>query len=98
MLVLTNEEIMNIYDEYNSIHGLSLNEFVKAIVEANDSKRGEITVTKNSHGQILAVTRTDDEHRILSVIAESTVGGLPKTRKDNWPFGASVGGADEALL
>lgn len=33
--------------------------------------RGDVVVTKNMAGQIVAVTRQDDEGRILSVIAES---------------------------
>ncbi len=33
--------------------------------------RGEVVVTKNYKGQIVAVTRQDDEGRILSVLAES---------------------------
>lgn len=36
-----------------------------------DSQQGKVTVTKNEQGQIVAVTLTDDEHRILKVIAES---------------------------
>jgi hypothetical protein len=104
MLVLTKEELERLEDLYTEYHWSgtkmkpNLLQLARAIVEANDRKLGGITVTKNSHGQIVAVTRNDDEGRIVSVIAESTVDGLPKTRKDNWPFGASVGDADEALL
>lgn len=33
--------------------------------------QGEVVITKNESGQIVAVTRQDDEGRILTVIAES---------------------------
>lgn len=34
-------------------------------------KEGQLVVTKNDQGIIVAVTRQDDEHRILKVVAES---------------------------
>jgi hypothetical protein len=37
----------------------------------NKFDRGEVVVTFNMQGQIVAVTRQDQEGRILSVIAES---------------------------
>lgn len=43
----------------------------KALVDANEEKRGYLTVTKTEDGKICAVTRTDEEHRILRVIAEN---------------------------
>lgn len=38
---------------------------------------GEVVVTKNSTGQIVAVTRQDEEGRVLSVIAQSEVATAP---------------------
>jgi hypothetical protein len=40
--------------------------------KALEVKRNEMVVTKNHQGQIVAVTRQDEEGRILSVIAESS--------------------------
>jgi Lar family restriction alleviation protein len=37
---------------------------------------GEVVVTKNQAGQIVAVTRQDEDHRILSIIAESAPASL----------------------
>lgn len=44
----------------------------------NDQTSGDVTVTKNELGQIVAVTRTDEEGKVLSVIAESD--NLPNVR------------------
>lgn len=40
-------------------------------LEADRKRRGEVVVTKTPEGEIVAVTRQDDEGRILSVIAEA---------------------------
>ena len=45
--------------------------FARAVIDADRALRGEVVVTKNDAGQIVAVTRQDDEGRILSVVAES---------------------------
>ena len=49
-------------------------QFAEDIIAANEKKRGTITVTKDDFGVIVAVTRTDDEGKILEVIAEGTSG------------------------
>jgi len=43
-------------------------------------KVGEVVVTKDEFGVIVAVTRQDEDHRILSVVAQST--GVGELRKD----------------
>lgn len=47
--------------------------FARALLKAYDERRGAVVVTKNQAGQIVAVTRQDEEGRILSVIAEAQV-------------------------
>lgn len=49
-------------------------QFAEDIIAANEKKRGTITVTKDEFGVVVAVTRTDDEGKILEVIAEGTTG------------------------
>jgi hypothetical protein len=51
--------------------------YARAALAARGEPEGDIVVTKTPDGQIVAVTRQDDEGRILSVIAESTVRGEP---------------------
>lgn len=43
---------------------------VRAIIAALTPPEGHVVVTRNEAGQAVAVTRQDDEGRILSVIAE----------------------------
>lgn len=43
---------------------------VRAIMNAIKSSEGHVVVTRNEAGQAVAVTRQDDDGRILSVIAE----------------------------
>jgi len=45
-------------------------EAVSAIIAALTPPEGHVVVTRNEAGQAVAVTRQDDEGRILSVIAE----------------------------
>lgn len=42
-----------------------------AAIEADRQRQGEVVVTKTPEGEIIAVTRQDDEGKILSVIAEA---------------------------
>jgi hypothetical protein len=49
-----------------------LHAIVTARVDAVLAQQGHVVITKNEAGQILAVTRNDDEGRVLSVISEST--------------------------
>lgn len=42
-----------------------------AAIDADRQRRGEVVVTKDDTGAIVAVTRQDEEGRILSVIAEA---------------------------
>jgi hypothetical protein len=51
--------------------------YARAALAARGEPEGDIVVTKTPDGQIVAVTRQDDEGRILSVIAESAVRGEP---------------------
>lgn len=45
--------------------------YARAALASRDAERqGEVTVTCNERGEAVAVTRTDDEHRIMSVIWE----------------------------
>lgn len=44
---------------------------IAALLEAS-TQRGEVVVTKTEAGQIIAVTRQDEEGRILEVIAEAS--------------------------
>ncbi len=48
-----------------------------AIRAATTAPAGEVVVTKNSTGQIVAVTRQDEEGRVLKVIAQSEVATAP---------------------
>lgn len=41
------------------------------LTEADRQRQGEVVVTKTPEGEIIAVTRQDDEGKILSVIAEA---------------------------
>lgn len=45
--------------------------YAHAAIEADRKRKGEVVVTKTPEGEIIAVTRQDDEGRILSVIAEA---------------------------
>lgn len=45
-------------------------------VNAALAAQGEVTITKDPQGRIVAVTRTDSEGRILEVLAESAPGTL----------------------
>lgn len=45
--------------------------YALAAIEAYRKRKGEVVVTKTPEGEIIAVTRQDDEGRILSVIAEA---------------------------
>ena len=47
-------------------------------------QQGEVVVTKNPEGQIVCVSRQDDEGRILSVIDEPT--SVPNEWADLWYF------------
>lgn len=48
------------------------NQAIKVLKEALEAApTGDVVVTKNEAGQIVAVTRQDEDHRILSVIAMS---------------------------
>lgn len=47
-------------------------------------KHGEVVVTKNEAGQIVAVTRQDDDGKILSVIAESSSCEQAQRVPDGW--------------
>lgn len=44
---------------------------IKALYTAPRLPAGEVVITKNEHGNIVAVTRQDDDGRVLEVIAES---------------------------
>lgn len=58
-----------------------LDELDKLVNYLEAEPEGEIVVTKNQTGQIVAVTRQDEEGRILKVIAESAAGvGVPAGR------------------
>lgn len=49
-------------------------EQVEQVLRAHGVTEGDVVVTKNPDGQIVAVTRQDDEGRILKIIAQSTDG------------------------
>ncbi len=45
-------------------------EVILALFQAEVDAKGEVTVTKNERGEIIAVTRQDEDHRILEIIAQ----------------------------
>lgn len=56
----------------------------QAVTDGETEGRGNLVITKNSAGVILAVTRQDSDGKILDVIAESTHSndGLPPGERD----------------
>lgn len=70
---LTEEEILKIAKYWSNsgfLHGaeLFLLDFAQGIVEAYNEKNGEIVLTSTEDGELVAVTRQDEEGRILKVI------------------------------
>lgn len=67
------------------------NEFVATLNELRSALstpapvQQTVVVTRNAQGQILAVTRQDDEHRILSVIAEADTAAAPAPANSEIP-------------
>jgi|GEM_PF-3066630 len=51
--------------------GAGCRAYARAAIEADHKRKGEVVVTKTPEGEIIAVTRQDDEGRILSMIAEA---------------------------
>ena len=46
-------------------------DLLRAVIAADRAARGEVVVTKNESGQIVAVTRQDGQGQILSIISEA---------------------------
>lgn len=49
----------------------AMQDYARTAIEADRKQKGEVVVTKTQDGEIIAVTRQDEEGRILSVIAEA---------------------------
>ncbi|PZQ69583.1 MAG: hypothetical protein DI563_19380 [Variovorax paradoxus] len=65
----------------------------RALSTHHAAPAGEVVVTKNSTGQIVAVTRQDEEGRVLSVIAQSEVATAPAA-----PQGMTIAGDGASML
>ena len=58
---------------------------LRAALAQKAEPQGEVVVTKDDAGQIVAVTRQDAEGRILSVVAESAPAAVPQDEKISAP-------------
>ena len=71
---LTDERIYRIWDDQEFLFDEDefdrALKFARAILAAQAPVIGEVTITTDRTGNCVAVTRTDDEHRILKVIWE----------------------------
>ena len=70
---LTEEEILEVAKYWSNsefVRGAErfLLDFAQGIVEAYNEKNGEIVLTSTEDGELVAVTRQDEEGRILKLI------------------------------
>lgn len=70
---LTEEEILKIAKYWSNLGFVYsaerfLLDFAQGVVEAYNEKNGEIVLTSTEDGELVAVTRQDEEGRILKVL------------------------------